>query len=125
MKAFVVLLFLAAFLSAAALGVTHARWEGMPPQITFNRDFKALGRSPAVTVKVDDEGIGLKHVAIHLKQKDQDVVLADDSLNKEKSRTYDVGKLIAEKYKIEDGPATLTIRATDGSFRNLFRGNRI
>ena len=123
MKAIVVLVVLAVILGVAALGVTHARWEGIPPQITFNHDFKALGRSPAVSVKVDDEGTGLKHVAIHLKQKDQDVVLADDSLNKEKSRTYDVGKLIAEKYKIEDGPATLTIRATDDSFRNLFRGN--
>jgi len=123
MKAIVVLVILAVILGVAALGVTHARWEGIPPQITFNHDFKALGRSPAVTVKVDDEGTGLRHVAIHLKQKDQDVVLADDSLNKEKSRTYDVGKLIAEKYKIEDGPATLTIRATDDSLRNLFRGN--
>src|SRR5215471_7576856 len=123
MKAVVVLLVLAAVLSVAVLGVTHARWEGMPPQITFNHDFKALGRSPAVTVKVDDEGTGLKHVAIHLKQKDQDVVLADDSINKDKTRTYDVGKLIVDKYKIEDGPATLTISATDSSLRNLFRGN--
>ena len=123
MKAIVVLVVFAVVLSVVALGVTHARWEAIPPQITFNHDFKALGRSPAVTVKVDDEGTGLKHVAIHLKQKDQDVVLADDSINKDKTRTYDVGKLIVDKYKIEDGPATLTISATDSSLRNLFRGN--
>jgi murein DD-endopeptidase MepM/ murein hydrolase activator NlpD len=123
MKAIVVLVVFAVVLSVVALGVTHARWEGIPPLITFNHDFKALGRSPAVTVKVDDEGTGLKHVAIHLKQKDQDVVLADDSINKDKTRTYDVGKLIVDKYKIEDGPATLTISATDSSLRNLFRGN--
>jgi murein DD-endopeptidase MepM/ murein hydrolase activator NlpD len=124
MKAIVVLLVFAVVLGVVALGVTHARWEGIPPQIALDHDFKALGRSPAVTVKVNDEGTGLKHVTIHLKQKDQNVVLADDSLNKNKSQTYDVGKLIAEKYKIEDGPATLTISATDSSLRNLFKGNR-
>jgi hypothetical protein len=96
----------------------------MPPQITFNRDFKVLGRAPALTVKVEDPASGLKHVSIHLKQKDQDIDLADDSLNKDKSKSYDVGKLIVEQYKIEDGPATLSISATDNSLRNLFQGNR-
>jgi murein DD-endopeptidase MepM/ murein hydrolase activator NlpD len=123
MKAVAILVVFILVLSITAVAVTRARWDAMPPQITFNRDFKALGRTPALTVKVEDPASGLKHVSIHLKQKDQDTVLADDSLNKEKSKSYDVGKLIVEKYKIEDGPATLSITATDNSMRNLFRGN--
>ena len=30
-----------------------------------------------------------------------------------KSKTWDVGKLLVEKYKMQDGPATLTVAATD------------
>src|SRR5262245_63517533 len=25
---------------------TYKRWEGQPPEVTFSRDFKALGRTP-------------------------------------------------------------------------------
>jgi hypothetical protein len=124
MKVVAVLVLLIAALSIIAVGVTYSKWGATPPQITFNRDFKVLGRAPALTVKVEDPASGLKHVSIHLKQKDQDIALADDSLNKDKSKSYDVGKLIAEKYKIEDGPATLSISATDNSMRNFFRGNQ-
>ncbi len=112
-------------LGAVGIGLTYSRWEGQPPQITFNRDFKALGRTPSLAVTVQDPGTGLKHVTIHLKQKDNDVVLADESLNKDKSaKTYDVGKLIADKYKVEEGPATLTVIATDSALRNFLQGNR-
>jgi len=124
MKVLVVLFVIVVVLVGVAAGVNHARWEGAPPAITFNHDFKALGRSPAVALTVEDPGTGLKHVSIHLRQKDQDVVLADDTLNKEKKKTYDIGKLITEKYKADDGPATLSISATDNSFRNMFRGNQ-
>jgi len=116
-------LFMAAVLVTAFL--TYKRWEGQPPQIAFDRDFKALGRTPSFSVTVNDAGTGLKHVAIHLKQKDQDVVLADEELQaRDKSKTYDLGKLVAEKYKIQDGPATLTVAASDHAFRNLLRGNQ-
>ena len=124
MKALVILILLVVVLGVVTLGATRARWEGEPPQIMFNRDFKALGRTPAVDVTIQDPGTGLKHVSIHLKQKDQDVVLADDALVKEKTKKYDVGKLIADKYKVEDGPATLSITASDNSLRNFFAGNR-
>ena len=124
MKALVILILLVVVLGVVTLGATRARWEGEPPQIMFNRDFKALGRTPAVDVTIQDPGTGLKHVSIHLKQKDQDVVLADDALVKEKTKKYDVGKLIADKYKAEDGPATLSITASDNSLRNFFAGNR-
>src|SRR5262249_43120171 len=105
--------------------LTYKRWEGQPPQIAFDRDFKALGRTPSFSVTVNDAGTGLKHVAIHLKQKDQDIALADEELKaQDKSKTYDVGKLITEKYKIQDGPATLTVAASDHAFRNLLKGNQ-
>jgi murein DD-endopeptidase MepM/ murein hydrolase activator NlpD len=124
MKALIILALFVVLIGVIAVGVTHARWEGEPPQITFNRDFKALGRSPSVGLTIQDAGTGLKHVSIHLKQKDQDVVLADDALNKEKARSYDVGKLIADKFKMEDGPASLSVTASDNSLRNFFSGNR-
>jgi murein DD-endopeptidase MepM/ murein hydrolase activator NlpD len=124
MKALIILALFVVLIGVIAVGVTHARWEGEPPQITFNRDFKALGRSPSVGLTIQDAGTGLKHVSIHLKQKDQDVVLADDALNKEKAKSYDVGKLIADKFKMEDGPASLSVTASDNSLRNFFSGNR-
>ncbi|HEY2383125.1 MAG TPA: M23 family metallopeptidase [Terriglobia bacterium] len=124
MKVLVILGLFVVVLGVIAVGVTHARWEGTPPEIMFNRDFKILGRAPALSLKVEDAGTGLKHVAIHLRQKDKDVVLADDSLHQEKTTTYDVGKLIADKYKAEDGPASLSVTATDNSLRHFFNGNR-
>src|SRR5580704_10943468 len=81
------------------------RMESQAPTVMFNREFKALGSSPELSVAVEDSGTGLRHVAIHLKQRDQDVVLADESFDKAgaaKAKTWDVGKLIAGKYKIQD-----------------------
>jgi murein DD-endopeptidase MepM/ murein hydrolase activator NlpD len=124
MKVLIVFILFLVVLGVVAVGVTHARWEGQPPQIMFNRDFKSLGRTPSVGVTIQDPETGLKHVSIHLKQKGQDVVLADDALSKEKTKSYDVGKLIADKYKIEDGPATLTVTASDNSLRNFLAGNQ-
>jgi murein DD-endopeptidase MepM/ murein hydrolase activator NlpD len=105
------------------VGVTYKRWEGQPPEITFDRDFKAMGRTPVLAVSLQDSGTGLKHVTIRLKQKDQDVVLTDEALNKEKSKSYDVGALIRDKYKVQDGPASLSVNASDSSLRNFFKGN--
>jgi murein DD-endopeptidase MepM/ murein hydrolase activator NlpD len=115
--------------------LTYRRWEGQAPNIAFNREFTALGRSPSLTVSVDDASSGLQQVTIRLRQKDQDILLIDDSFagpaalspwaaGSEKSGTYDVGKLIAEKYKVQDGPASLHVTATDHAYRNLWRGNR-
>ena len=104
-----------------------SRTEGTAPTVAFDRDFKALGSKPKLSLTVADSGSGLNHVAIHLKQKDQDVVLADESFGKKdapKTKTYEIGKLISEKFKAQDGPATLTVSATDHSFRNFLGGNR-
>jgi len=111
----------------ATFALTFKRWEGQPPRISFDREFNALGRSPNLNLAVQDPETGLRHVSIRLKQKDQDVVLADESFDregKEKSRAYDVGKLIAEKYKIQAGPATLSVVADDYALRHFLEGNR-
>src|SRR5258708_4304550 len=84
-----------------AFALTFKRWEGQPPRIVFDRDFTSLGRSPNLNLTVEDRETGLRHVSIRLKQKDQDVVLAEESFDRnqpENSKTYDVGKLLAEKY---------------------------
>ena len=103
--------------------MTYKRWEGQPPQITFDKTFTSLGRTPALQVKVEDVGTGLRQVSIHLKQKDKDTILVDDSFAKagvDKSKVYDLGKLITAKGQMEDGPATLEIHARDYA---LVRGN--
>src|SRR5215813_226084 len=108
----------------AGFARNYKRWESQSPEVMFDRDFKALGRSPTLKLTVHDPGTGLKHVTIRLKQKDQDVVLADEELNRVGSKTYDLGQLIADKYKIQDGPASINISASDHSLRNMFRGNQ-
>src|ERR1044071_1802707 len=95
------LIFMGAVLVVAAIlafGLTHKRWEGQGPEIAVTPRSKFLGRNPSLGVTVRDAGTGLKHVAIHFKQKDQDVVVVDEALNHETAKTYDVGKLIGEKY---------------------------
>ncbi len=117
-----VLLLLAAVLAAFAL--TYKRWEGGTPAITMDRDFKALGREPSLNLTIRDDGAGLKHVVIRLRQKDEEVVLADDFFrNAERERVYELGSLITGKAHFEDGPATLSVVALDHSLRSFFRGN--
>ena len=109
------------------IGLTYKRWEGQPPRVMFDHDFNAMGHSPRLNLTVEDPGTGLRHVTIRLKQQAQNVVLADESFDRSaaaKSKSYDVGKLIADKYKPDSGPATLSVEADDYSLRNFLRGNR-
>jgi murein DD-endopeptidase MepM/ murein hydrolase activator NlpD len=95
--------------------------------LALDHDFSSLGRAPKLNLTVEDRETGLRHVSIRLKQKDQDVTLADESFDRkqpEKSKTYDLGKLMAEKYKVQGGPATLTMTADDYALRNFLKGNR-
>jgi len=115
------------FLLLTTFAVACSRTEGEAPAVSFDRDFKALGNSPSLKLTVADSGTGLSHVTIHLKQKDQDVVLADETFEKAsapKTKTYDVGKLMVDKTKIQDGAATLTVVATDQALRNYLKGNQ-
>src|SRR6266850_1436265 len=118
---FIVLILLTTF----ALSIK--RWEGHAPRVMFDREFNVMSRSPNLSLKVEDPESGLRHVSIRLKQKDQEVVLADDSFDRagaEKSKTYDVGKLIANKFKMESGPAFLDVVAVDYAWRDFLKGNR-
>src|SRR5690242_3949446 len=98
------------------LALTYKRWEGQPPRLAFDHDFSSLGRTPNLNLTAQDPETGLRHVAIRLKQNGQDVLLADDSFDRsrqEKTKSYDVGKLLVEKYKPQAGTATLTVTAED------------
>jgi murein DD-endopeptidase MepM/ murein hydrolase activator NlpD len=116
------LIFFVAML-ATGFAVTYKRWEGHAPEIMFTHDFSAFGQATAVPVTVHDAGTGLKHITIRIHQKDQDVVLVDEDVNKDQSKSYDVVKLIGDKYKIQEGPASLSISASDHSLRNFLQGN--
>src|SRR5690349_18617096 len=122
MRFITVILVLIVLATGVTVGLAHKRWEGQAPVIHIDREFKALGRSPSLKITVADAGTGLKNVAIRLQQGDQDVVLAQDAFPKapaEKSKVYDVGKLIVEKFKMQTGPATLTVTASDHALRNF------
>ena len=103
---------------------TYRRWEGQPPEVKFDRDVNALGKDPALSVSISDTGSGLDRVTIRLKQGETEVALVDETLSQAPSQTYDVGKLITEKSKVAEGPATLTVTAVDHGLLRFFRGNR-
>ena len=118
---FIVLLALTGF------AFSFKRWEGQPPRVALDHDFTALGRSPSLSLTVQDPETGLKHVTVRLRQKDQEVVLADESFERTQpahSKTYDLGKLMVDKYKPQAGPATLTVSADDFALRHFLKGNR-
>ena len=123
MKVAGVLLIVLAVIGVAFFGFTYRQWEGYAPDVEFDRDFKALGRDAALKLTIHDRGTGVNNVTIRLKQNNQDVVLIDESIL-QSSKLYDIGQLIKEKSKITEGPATLTVSASDHSYRNFFRGNR-
>jgi murein DD-endopeptidase MepM/ murein hydrolase activator NlpD len=127
MKVLIVLVVLVLVGAMATFAATFKRWEGQAPQAMFDRDVTSLGRSPSLGLKIEDPATGLKNVTIRLKQKDQEVVLVDESFDRaapEKSKSYDVGQLIKEKYKVQDGPATLSVSVSDHALRNFLGGNR-
>ena len=135
-EAFLARLFIIVFVALLVLiGLSSRRLEGQAPGVGFDRDFEALGRTFSLGLTVDDPGTGLKEVSVLLTQGDREVVLAEDSFDgpglfrlwgsgEEKSRSYDIGALIAEKYKVQEGPATLAVHASDYSLRHFLGGNR-
>jgi len=130
-----VLLILFVLMLIVGFTVSFKHWEGQPPTVRFDREFKSLGRKPALSLQIEDAGNGLSKIAVSLKQKDQWVPLVEQSYpgpslvtfwrtGGQKSATIDLGKLIAEKYKVQDGPASLMITASDHSWRVFFGGNQ-
>ena len=114
-------------LLATGIFLTWNRWEGQAPVVRFDRNFAALGRNAHLSLVAQDPGSGLKSISVTLRQKDQSISLVEERFAKfgeREARSFDLGKLIAEKYKIQEGPATLEINASDYAFRNFFRGNQ-
>jgi murein DD-endopeptidase MepM/ murein hydrolase activator NlpD len=119
-----VLVIIALIAAIVLIGLNFNRWEAQPPQITFDRDFTSMGKNPVLNLTVADTGAGLNHVTIRVKQKDGEVVLVDEAVNNEPSRSYDLGKLIAGNAKIIEGAATLTVSAADHALLRFFGPNR-
>src|SRR5262245_19348446 len=120
---FFTLVIIVFILFIAAIVVSWKRWEGQAPQVRFNRDFKSLGRKPDLSMNVVDPGSGLKSLLVTLKQKDQTLTLVEEhypsppkwniwQVGDQQPKNFDLGKLIAEKFKIQDGPASIEISAT-------------
>jgi murein DD-endopeptidase MepM/ murein hydrolase activator NlpD len=133
--ALLVLLILVGLVLIGGFVVSFQRWEGQPPTIRFDREFKSLGRKPPLSLQIEDAGNGLSHISVSLKQKEQLISLVEESypgpsllsfwrVGEKKSATIDLGKLISEKYKVQDGPATLSVTASDHSWRGFVGGNQ-
>ena len=117
------------------VGLSYRRLEGQEPQVMFDRKFEALGRTPSLQLTVKDPASGLKQVRVVLTHEDGEVVLVEESFDgpatltlwgtgAEKSRTYDIGTLIGEKYQVQDGPARLSVSASDYALRSFLGGNQ-
>jgi murein DD-endopeptidase MepM/ murein hydrolase activator NlpD len=115
--------------------LSYKRWEGQAPVVRFSRDFKALGRNPSLSLLVEDPGSGLKSISVALRQKDQIIPVIEEeypgppfyglwATGAQQAKNFEVGKLISEKYKVQEGPASLVISASDHALRNFFRGNQ-
>jgi len=118
-----------------SLVLSWKRWEGQPPMARFDKDFKALGRNPSLSLVVEDQGTGLRSVSVALKQKEQSIPLVEEQYpgpsslafwrtGSQKSANFEIGKLIGEKYQIQEGPASLIVSVSDYALRNFFGGNQ-
>lgn len=130
-----ILLIVAILFLVAVVFLSWKRWEGDPPVVRFDQEFKALNRNPAVSLLVQDTGSGIKKISVTLKQKGQAVPLVEEeypgpSMTEFRKRgdtqpkRFELGQLMAIKHKIQEGPATLEVSAVDHSFGHFFRGNR-
>jgi murein DD-endopeptidase MepM/ murein hydrolase activator NlpD len=131
----VVLLILIFLLVASFFILSWSRWESKAPVVVFNREVKTLGRNPSLSLLVQDPDSGIKNISVILNQKDQKVTLVDEHYSgptfrnfwktgDKEAKRFDLGKLIAEKYKVQDGPASLEVTASDYSLRHFGDGNR-
>jgi hypothetical protein len=119
-----VVVIIALGVAIGVIGLNYKRWELRPPDVTFDREFSSLGKNPVLNMTVDDAGSGLSHVTVRIKQKGGDIVLVDEGLNNESSKSYDLGRLLAGNATIAEGPATLTVTAADHGLLRFFQGNR-
>ena len=70
---------LGAFLLWCLLSLWLGRWEGQPPEVSLDRDFTALGKTPSLVLEVEDAQSGLKQLSAVLEVEDQSFTLVDRS----------------------------------------------
>ena len=132
--------FLGIFIVLVLVGIvgmgffSFRRWEGTPPVLKFDREISVLGRKPVMKMQVEDYGMGLASIQVVLRQNQQRVVLVEDSFpgsgvwfwksGPVQSKEFDLGALIAAKFKVQQGPATLEIETRDHAWRDWLSGNR-
>ena len=119
-----VLVIIALGVAIGVIGLNFKRWELGTPEVTFDREFATVGKNPVLNLSVADTGSGLSHVTVRIKQKEGEIALVDEALNNEPSKSYDLGKLLVENAKLSEGPATLTVTATDHGLLRFFQANR-
>src|SRR5262249_17372629 len=126
--ALVVLAVLLLLLLVGGLVLSWRRWEGQAPIARFDREFNSLGRSPVLPLLVEDGGSGIRSVSVVLKQKEQSIPLVEEQYpgpsslafwrtGSLKGANFEIGKLIKEKYRVQEGPATLTVSVSDYALR--------
>ena len=106
-------------IAIGVIGLNFKRWELRAPEVTFDREFSSLGKNPALNMSVADSGSGLNHITVRVKQKENEVVLVDEGLDNEPSKSYDLGKLLTENAKIIEGAAICPRKRRGGG---LFKG---
>src|ERR1043166_456672 len=74
----VVLLIIVLLLFVTLIILSWSRWESNSPIVRLSRNFKALGRSPSLSVTVQDSETGIKNISVILRQKDQVIPLMDE-----------------------------------------------
>ena len=126
---------LGAFLLWCLLALWLGRWEGQPPTVNLDRDFSALGKDPSLVLEVEDGQTGLKQLSAVLEVEGQSFPLIDRDYpgpwllyfqrsGAQSSARFDLGEMIASSHQIREGPARLSITASDHSYRRFFAGNQ-
>src|SRR5262245_6894332 len=99
-----ILLILVLISMVGCIIVSRKRWESTPPIAKLDREFKALGRNPAVSLTVQDPGSGLQRLSVVLKQSGKDIPLVTEEypgpgffsfwkLGDQQEKKFDIGKL--------------------------------
>lgn len=126
---------LGAFLLWCLLTLWLGRWEGQPPGLSLDRDFTALGKNPSLALQVEDAQTGLRQLTAVLEVEGQPFPLLDrrypgpwllffQGSGARSSARFDLGERIAASHQVREGPARLSITASDHSYRRFFAGNQ-
>ena len=115
-------IFVVVMLVAAGVFVFR-QFEWYQPRIQVHLEGSTLGRRPFV-VRVDDRGKGLAHVSINLVGAGESSPIHFREFESPVESAEIPVQLDPARHKLKDGPAVLTITATDRSYWSFFRGNK-